>query len=315
MKSATTLKYDLIFEKIMDTIPNSIKKDIKLKSVRENMPKTSFLIESTKKFPVKNPGDVDYNAKLVYAAFIKASQGLDAHPEYQTVIESASQIFKKINGPKKINFRIDECYANKDKDILNAIYLLEGKFDKIDNTKNEFDEELPVEDDKSNECICSECGYEDILDIDDVGLCEEKECPKCGHHGMIHSEVLESDNIQVQLHMTQDIKDKFKIVLEQSLIINEDELSNYYSCDKCEIIIKNLINEQNNGVCPECGIKTYPVNKNHKLLTESNTYCPKCLTIIGYSIMEQDCPVCRTIMVGEKKNIIKASTHSIPIDD
>jgi Zn ribbon nucleic-acid-binding protein len=317
MKTSTSLKYDLIFERVMDIIPESIKKGIKLKAIRDNMPKSSFLIESDRKFPVKNPGDINYNPKLVYAAYLKASRGIDAHPEYQEVLESAIRIFKEINGPKKINFRLDECFAKNDRDILNAIYLLEGKFDKIKTEKNEFDEELPVsKDDMTDEingCICPNCSYEDTLDIEDEGLCEEKTCPKCNQK-MIHSGIVE--NIQIKLHEATDIKDKFKIVLEHTLNVEDENIDpNYCICKKCDIIIKKLISEQNNGFCPECGDKTSLVNKNYKLFTESHAYCPNCLTITEYSIMEQDCPVCRSIMVSQKKIVNNPTVSSIPIDD
>lgn len=303
MKSSIRSKYTSIFEKVMDSIPNSVKNEIKLKAVREYMPSSSFLIESSKKFPVKNPGSNDYNPKLVFASYIKAISERDSHLEYQEIAESAVKIFKEIDGHKKINFKIDESFAENNRDILNAIYLLEGKYDKIDHSDNEFEEELPTNKDDMdtnlNHCICSSCGYEDILDIDDEALCEEKTCPKCQKKTMIHAEVLESENLQVKLHNTPDLKDKMTLVVESTLT-EAIEPCGCHICEKCKIIIKDYVNEQIESTCPSCGEKTNIANKNHKLFTESNSYCPKCLTIKEWSIREEDCPICNSTMVKNK---------------
>jgi len=318
MKNSTKLKYDIIFEKIMERIPNSIKSEIKLKAVRQYMSESSFLLEAEKKFPVKSPGDVEYNPKLVYAAYIKAISEKDSHPEYIQIAESAVKIFKEINGHIKINFKIDESFAENDRDILNSIYLLEGKYDKIDHSENEFEEELPTDTkdmvDGLNHCVCSECGYEDILDMDDDALCEEKICPKCQKKSMIHAEIFESENLQTKLHNTHDIKDKMKLVVESTLKENIQS-SGYHICKKCKIIIKDFINEQNDWSCPACGEKTNNVDKKHKLFSESNMYCPKCLTIKEFGILEEECPVCSSSMVKNKIKPYKSNNDAIPISD
>jgi len=311
MKNTTKSKYEIIFEKIMDRIPNSIKHDIKLKSTRDLMPKTSFLIEEDKKFPIKNPGDTQYNPKLVYAAYIKSKLGINSHPEYEQISESALKLFKSINGHQKVNFKIDEKFAENDKDILNAIKILEGKYEEIDEDNDIDDKHIPV--DEFDHCICSECGYDDVLDIDDEGLCEEKTCPKCGQKSMLHSMNLES-NLQYKLHNTKDFKNKMKILVENTLE-NEINPSGYSFCKECNLAFKDYIIEQNNNVCPECGTNPKIINKHEFIFNESHSYCPKCLTIGPFSILENECPICQSIMINTKKINTKKDESNIPIED
>jgi len=320
MKSSTRSKYSSIFEKVMDRVPDSIKNEIKLKTVREYMPSNSFLVEDTKKFPVKDPGSNDYNPKLVFASYIKAISERDSHLEYQSIAESAIKIFKEIDGHKKINFKIDESFAENDRNILNAIYLLEGKYDKIDHSNDEFDEELPTNkddlDSDLNHCICTSCGYEDILDIEDESLCEEKICPKCQQKTMIHAEILESESLQIKLHRAKNIEDKMKLVVETTLKENVQSCGSYI-CDKCKIVIKDFINEQIESTCPSCGNKTHEIDKNHKSFIESNCYCPKCLTLTTWNILETECPICQSNMVKILFPNIKKQNeknYSIPIE-
>jgi len=319
MKNSTSSKYSVIFEKIMDKIPTSIKNEIKLKSIRECMAADAFLIEDTKKFPVKNPGSNDYNPKLVYAAYIKAMSEKDSHLEYQAIAESAAEIFKRIDGHKKINFKINESFAENNKNILNAIYLLEGKYDKIDYSDDDSDDDPSNNNDLDsdlNYCICTSCGYEDTLDIEDDNLCEEKICPKCQQKTMIHSEIFESDSLQVKLSKSKSIESKMKLVVETTLKENIQSCGSYM-CSKCKIIIKDFINEQLESICPSCGNKMNTVDKDNKLFTESNCYCPKCLTIKNWNLLESECPVCQSNMVQIIQptiNLQSKENYSIPTE-
>jgi hypothetical protein len=117
---------ELIFallENVDEGIPPEIKKAYSSKKIRQEIVKkygkNSFLDSENLKFPIVNPQTGQFDCKLIYAAFVKASiwaqkGSKDKNTEYYKQIkEKAKEAFKKNKCGSSMNITLSENEMDK----------------------------------------------------------------------------------------------------------------------------------------------------------------------------------------------------------
>ena len=287
--------FDLIYEKAMNKVPDSVQKQLSRMDVRRNMPDDAFLLPSEKKFPIKRPGSKNVDLALVYAAYVRAKQWAKKKPEYEKVAAQAKDIFIREKGPSKLNIKL-EAYDPEDSDLKQVTSLLNHK-DKLDSTPKD-------DSDDPEHCICIDCDYECGLGIDD-NTCEEKSCPKCGgkmidsvfsKEGQKEAKEEEEKSVSESLKSLPTMTEKMRYLMENSK--KKKKKSGRKICNECNIVVTEEASIHQKDICPGCGKGFEEFTEScANIEREKHFSCPKCQTVKPYTkINEDECPVCDSLM-------------------
>ncbi len=301
--------FDILYEKTMNTLPDSVQKQLSRTSVRNDMSSDSFLLPAEKKFPIKKPGSSKVDPGLVYAAYVRAKQWSKHKPEYEKVAAQAKELFIRIGGPSKLKINLEGIDPD-DIDLKLIIRLL--------NNTNILDPTPNDQSDDTDHCICLNCDYECKLGIDDT-ICELKDCPKCGSK-MIDSVFSKSGqkeadedekSVSESLKSIPNMRDKMRFLMENSK--NTKDVSRRI-CKCCNIIVTMEGSEFQHGICPGCGKGFTDLTESVSIDIDKHFSCPKCKTVKPYTrINEDECPVCMSLMTVFAVPEIKKD-HGVPIN-
>lgn len=289
---------ELLYEKILNTIPNDVQKELSRKSVRKSMPEDAFLLPSERKFPIKRPGSDKIDIKLVYAAYVRAKQWSAKNPEYEKVALEAKRIFIKHNGSEILKLKLEGVDFSDSK--IRSITQILGVRPNITPDDPSIDLDM---------CICPNCDYQCELGIDDT-ICEEKECPKCGEFLMpsvfnnSNQNEFKDDEQNSINRISENSKTYSTMTNKMRTIMEKNSKINRMICSNCNIVVQENVGKHN-PICPNCG-------QNFEVITESiddmvkHFTCPNCKTMKPYTKVNDDiCPICESLMVVFAMPIIK----------
>lgn len=302
--------FDLLYEKAMNTLPDSVQKQLSRTSVRKDMPSDSFLLPSERKFPIKRPGSSKIDPGLVYAAYVRAKQWSKQKPEYGKVAAQAKEMFINAGGPSKLKIKL-ESFDPENIDLKQVVTLL--------NNTNKLDSTPKDQSDDVEHCICINCDYECKLGIDDT-VCDSKKCPKCGSNMMDSvfskrgQKEIESEGktVSESLKSIPNMKDKMRFLMENS---KNNTDSTRKICKECDIVITMETSEFQNNICPGCGKEFTDLTESVATVEKEKHFsCPKCRSVKPYTrINEDECPVCHSLMTVFAVPEIKKD-HGVPIN-
>jgi len=297
--------FTILYETVMSKLPEKVRGEIRKKSVKNTMPDDAFLLPAEKLFPIKSPGKSEYNCKLIYAAYVRATQLSSTNPEYEKIAIQAKQLMKQNDCSKRIKLKLESSLVNDEslKTVLSVINNGDLVKRPISTSKvcmcTNCLSKITV--DKNANCdtmVCNKC-HEMMSPMpeDDKpafeGVSKNKSskiyrCPLCGTKSSINGKCVKCDGIMIPM-----IENSNSISLDENFLDR-----NAYACTACETVVSKVVFENEKGICPKCG-DMFHILEDKTIYDNSKRFnCVRCNTTTAYDkIVNDTCPVCHGLMI------------------